>query len=102
MYLLNDRLPWNLSINSSLFQSENPKILLKNSKFENVSVFMMLLSFQATPTGLYICMQSFLGFGKDFVLPYSQQTNRHIFLHLQREKIPVSFNKLMIGVLTSE
>ncbi|KAJ1526653.1 hypothetical protein ONE63_008237 [Megalurothrips usitatus] len=43
----------------------------------------------ATPTGLYVCLQSFLGLGKDFVLPYSQQTNRHVFLHLQREKIPI-------------
>ncbi|XP_034242977.1 ubiquitin carboxyl-terminal hydrolase 5 [Thrips palmi] len=42
-----------------------------------------------TPTGLYVCLQSFLGFGKDFVLPYSQQTGRHLFLHLQREKIPI-------------
>ncbi|KAE8747199.1 hypothetical protein FOCC_FOCC006066 [Frankliniella occidentalis] len=42
-----------------------------------------------TSTGLYVCLHSFFGLGKDFVLPYSQETNRNLFLHLKREKIPI-------------
>lgn len=61
------------------------------SKSDKVYKEECIFSFDSptTSTGLYICLQTFFGLGKDFVLPYSQQTNRHVFLHHQREKIPI-------------
>lgn len=36
--------------------------------------------------GLYVCLYSFLGFGKDHVLSYCKKTGRRLFLHIKRTK----------------
>lgn len=37
-------------------------------------------------TGLYVCLKTFLGWGKEYVSPYSQRTGNCVFLHLRRIK----------------
>ncbi len=39
--------------------------------------------------GLYVCLQTFLGFGKKYVEKYSSKTGRHLFLHMKKNKRPV-------------
>ncbi|KAH8365465.1 hypothetical protein KR093_001053 [Drosophila rubida] len=39
-----------------------------------------------TPTGLYVCLQSFLGFGESFVCEYAAKTGNTVFLHIKRER----------------
>jgi len=41
------------------------------------------------PTGLYICMNRWLGVGKDYLERYSKRTDNVVFLHIQRTKKPV-------------
>lgn len=36
--------------------------------------------------GLYVCLYSFYGFGKDHVLTYCKKTGRRLFLHIKRTK----------------
>ncbi|XP_014252821.1 ubiquitin carboxyl-terminal hydrolase 5 [Cimex lectularius] len=40
-----------------------------------------------TPTGLYVCLNTFLGLGKDHVLRHYQKTGNGIFLHIKRDRI---------------
>ncbi|MPC16386.1 Ubiquitin carboxyl-terminal hydrolase 5 [Portunus trituberculatus] len=37
-------------------------------------------------TGLYVCLKTFLGWGKEYVSQYSQRTGNCVFLHLRRIK----------------
>lgn len=46
---------------------------------------------QESETGLYVSLTSFLGFGRNYVEQYFQKTGNAVFLHIFREKIPVSF-----------
>ncbi|XP_068142041.1 ubiquitin carboxyl-terminal hydrolase 5 [Drosophila tropicalis] len=39
-----------------------------------------------TPTGLYVCLNSFLGFGEAYVRQYATKTGNCVFLHIKREK----------------
>ncbi|EDW93854.1 ubiquitin carboxyl-terminal hydrolase 5 [Drosophila yakuba] len=41
-----------------------------------------------TPTGLYVCLHSFLGFGEAYVREYADKTGNRVFLHIQRVKTP--------------
>lgn len=43
--------------------------------------------FQETPTGLYVSLTTFLGFGQDYVEGYYRKTGNAVFLHIFREKI---------------
>lgn len=43
---------------------------------------------QKSEHGLYVCLHSFLGFGKKYVEKYANKTNRHLFLHLKEIKKP--------------
>uniref|UniRef100_UPI00398EA554 ubiquitin carboxyl-terminal hydrolase 5-like n=1 Tax=Pristiophorus japonicus TaxID=55135 RepID=UPI00398EA554 len=38
--------------------------------------------------GLYICMNTFLGFGKQFVQKHYQKTGQRAYLHLRRTRLP--------------
>lgn len=58
-------------------------IILKITVIINVNI---CLIFQESETGLFICLNTFLGWGKDYVLPYSQRTGNCVFLHLKRIK----------------
>ena len=61
-------------------------------------------------TGLYICLKSFLGFGRDYVENYSLKTGNKIFLHLKKtrrvvenpepisDEVPEKIVRLAIGV----
>lgn len=40
-----------------------------------------------TPTGLYVSLSSFLGFGEEYVKKYAEKTGNCVFLHIRREKI---------------
>ena len=44
--------------------------------------------FQKSPDGLYVCLYTFLGFGKKYVEKYASKTNRHLFLHIKHVKKP--------------
>ena len=50
-----------------------------------------LIYFQETPSGLYVCLKSFLGFGVDYVGPYFQQTGNSVFLKIKRIKHKVNY-----------
>ena len=41
---------------------------------------------QESETGLYVCMNKFLGFGRKYVEAYHEKTGRTLFLHLRRIK----------------
>ncbi|XP_039297114.1 ubiquitin carboxyl-terminal hydrolase 5 [Nilaparvata lugens] len=41
-------------------------------------------------TGLYVCLNSFLGFGRDHVERYHKKTGNSVFLHIKRVKIDVT------------
>ncbi|KAH8322919.1 ubiquitin carboxyl-terminal hydrolase 5 [Drosophila kikkawai] len=41
-----------------------------------------------TPTGLYVCLHSFLGFGEAYVREYASKTGHKVFLHIRRVKTP--------------
>lgn len=43
-------------------------------------------SFQETDTGLFVSLNSFFGFGKDYLELYHRKTGHSVFLHIQREK----------------
>lgn len=40
-------------------------------------------------TGLYVSLETFLGFGRNYVEQYFQKTGNPVFLHIQREKKPI-------------
>lgn len=39
-----------------------------------------------SPTGLYVSLTSFLGFGEEYVKKYAEKTGNCVFLHIYREK----------------
>lgn len=41
---------------------------------------------QESVDGLYVCLYTFLGFGKEHVLLYHKKTGRRLFLHIKRTK----------------
>jgi len=45
-------------------------------------------STQESAGGLYVCLYSFLGFGKDHVQAYCNKSGRRLFLHIKRTKKP--------------
>ena len=49
-----------------------------------------LFSFDSpeSPDGLYVCMEKFIGLGKDHVAAYHNRTSNAIFLHRKRTKVP--------------
>ena len=48
--------------------------------------FFILLPPQECPTGLYICMNRWLGVGKEYLERYSKRTDNVVFLHIKRTK----------------
>lgn len=44
---------------------------------------------QESAGGLYICMNTFLGFGKHYVERHFQKTGQRVYLHLKRTRKPV-------------
>ncbi|BES96659.1 ubiquitin carboxyl-terminal hydrolase [Nesidiocoris tenuis] len=67
-----------------------PKIRIptKNDKvFKDESVF----SFDTadSDTGLYVCLNTFLGFGRDDVQYHFQRTNNAVYLHIKRDRLEV-------------
>nr|CAD7610994.1 unnamed protein product [Timema genevievae] len=52
-----------------------------------------VLSFDTpeSESGLYVSLKTFLGFGREYVELYHQQTGDSVFLHIRREKKEVSF-----------
>ena len=70
---------------------------------------MTITSFQKSEHGLYVCLNSFFGFGKKYVECYSNKTGRKLFLHMKQVKkppkeaeeesgIPEKVSKMAIGV----
>lgn len=39
-----------------------------------------------SPTGLYVSLTSFLGFGEEYVQKYAEKSGNYVFLHIYREK----------------
>lgn len=53
-------------------------------------VFLPLpLVLQESEGGLYICMNTFLGFGKQYVERHFNKTGQRVYLHLRRTRRPV-------------
>ncbi|XP_076049156.1 ubiquitin specific protease 5 [Oratosquilla oratoria] len=44
-------------------------------------------------TGLYVCLNTFLGWGKEYVSWYSERTGNHVFLHLHRTRKELPMEK---------
>lgn len=44
---------------------------------------------QESEGGLYICMNTFLGFGKQYVERHFNKTGQRVYLHLRRTRRPV-------------
>lgn len=42
--------------------------------------------YQETPTGLYVSLTTFLGFGADYVSKYFEHIGNGVFLHIKRTK----------------
>ena len=49
-----------------------------------------LFSFDSpeSPDGLYVCMEKFIGLGREHVAAYHNRTSNAIFLHRKRTKVP--------------
>lgn len=47
------------------------------------------LALQESEGGLYICMNTFLGFGKQYVERHFNKTGQRVYLHLRRTRRPV-------------
>lgn len=47
------------------------------------------IQLQESPTGLYVSLVSYLGFGEEYVRGYAEKTGNKIFLHIFREKIEI-------------
>ena len=49
-----------------------------------------LFSFDSpeSPDGLYVCMEKFIGLGREHVAAYHTRTSNAIFLHRKRTKVP--------------
>lgn len=47
------------------------------------------LVLQESEGGLYICMNTFLGFGKQYVERHFNKTGQRVYLHLRRTRRPV-------------
>ena len=47
-------------------------------------------NFQESETGLYVCLNTFLGFGKKHVERYFKKTGNGVFLHIRRIRKEVS------------
>ena len=41
---------------------------------------------QRSPEGLYVCMRTFLGLGRDYIELHARKTHNTIFLHIRRTK----------------
>lgn len=48
--------------------------------------------FQETETGLYVCLNTFLGYGEDFVGGYHKKTGNSVFLHIRRLRHEIAEN----------
>lgn len=57
--------------------------------FFTISLRVLSPSFQESDGGLYICMNTFLGFGKQYVEKHYQKTGQRVYLHLKRTRKPV-------------
>ncbi|XP_055373009.1 ubiquitin carboxyl-terminal hydrolase 5 [Condylostylus longicornis] len=79
-------------------QNNLSKIRVPNN-FENVYKDECVYSFDTpeSPTGLYISLTSFLGFGEDFVEGYAKKTGNHVYLHWRREKYEIPQEQLADG-----
>ena len=47
------------------------------------------VALQESEGGLYICMNTFLGFGKQYVERHFNKTGQRVYLHLRRTRRPV-------------
>ncbi|XP_049543524.1 ubiquitin carboxyl-terminal hydrolase 5 isoform X2 [Anopheles darlingi] len=58
---------------------------------DNVYKEECVLSFDTpeTPTGLYVSLTSFLGFGVEYAGRYAERSGHRVFLHLKRDKIEI-------------
>ena len=50
-----------------------------------------LMFSQETETGLYVCLNTFLGFGKRHVEKYFRKTGNGVFLHIHRTRKEVGW-----------
>jgi Variant UBP zinc finger len=49
----------------------------------------LTFSLQESETGLYICLNTFLGFGRQHVEKHYAKTENAVYLHVKRTKKPV-------------
>lgn len=42
------------------------------------------VAWQESEEGLFVCLQTFLGFGRDYVVKYSEKTGRKVFVNLKK------------------
>ncbi|GAB0093921.1 Ubiquitin carboxyl-terminal hydrolase [Sergentomyia squamirostris] len=61
------------------------------SSYDNISKDECVYSFDTpeTETGLYVCLNTFLGFGRSYVSGYFEKTNNAVFLHIRRTKTEI-------------
>lgn len=59
------------------------------SSFCTITVFSN--SFQESEGGLYVCMNTFLGFGREHVERHYRKTGQCVYMHLKRHVIEVRF-----------
>ena len=45
--------------------------------------------FQDSPSGLFVCMEKFVGLGEDHVEQYHRRTGNSVFLNIRRKKVPL-------------
>jgi len=60
------------------------------SLYRNKYIFFFMSLFQETDTGLYVSLNSFLGFGQDHVECNYRKTGNAVYLHIHRVKKEVS------------
>lgn len=68
--------------------------------FFTISLQFLSPSFQESDGGLYICMNTFLGFGKQYVEKHYQKTGQRVYLHLKRTRKPVKNKNTCLSTLS--
>lgn len=55
------------------------------------SLLLFVLGVQESEGGLYVCMNTFLGFGREHVERHYRKTGQSVYMHLKRHVKEVSF-----------
>ena len=60
-------------------------------------LILMLFLLQESEGGLYVCMNTFLGFGREHVERHYRKTGQSVYMHLKRHVKEVRIGRVIIS-----